>query len=111
MAQQNIRKNSIKTLAKEYDRFSLDCLGEATKIDSKKLKEEIDKLQSSELLKPIWIVYCTNCGAELGHYKKNLNGKNIRCNHCEYVNTIDPKGRNFELVIFLTEKGKEFFRK
>lgn len=100
----------IKILAKDFDRFSFDSIVKASDIDQMKIIEDLKQLKDKGLLTFKWVFHCINCGTELVHYRSEMKGRKVKCNHCEVINTIDAKLGNYQLMIFLTERGKRFFR-
>lgn len=100
----------IKILARDFDRFSFDSIVKASNIDQLEIFEDLKNLKDNGLLIFKWVFHCINCGTELIHYTSEMKGRKVKCNHCEVVNTINSKLGNYQLMIFLTKRGKKFFR-
>ncbi len=101
----------IKFLSKKYDRFSFDkILGTETEIEIQEdLLDRLKKFEQSGLLELKWVIFCPNCGADLKHFSKSMKYKNLKCEFCEKNSIIDPNV-NVKLMVYLTKRGKNFFR-
>ncbi|MFQ5978096.1 MAG: hypothetical protein ACE5OZ_08210 [Candidatus Heimdallarchaeota archaeon] len=111
MAHANNGSEQIRVYTKKFDRFSFNKVlgrGETLK-KQKELKEHLLKFESLGLLKLQSIIFCSDCGSDLTTYKTSMEGKAIECSFCHKTNSVDSHS-NVQLMVFLTEKGKRFFR-
>jgi len=103
-------QNQIKMIAVDHDVFSFESIIQGKSIDNKEILDNLEELEKEGLLTKKIIFYCIECGADLLRFTKGMEGRKRTCTNCHYTNVIDPSLGNYNLMIFLTEEGRKFFR-
>ncbi len=111
MVHVNNHSNQLRIFTKKYDRFSFDKLiGKRKTLDKQKeLLEKLTEFELKGMLDLKWIVFCPDCGADLEFFTKSMKNQPKDCIYCGETNIVDPQN-NVQLMVFLTERGKLFFR-
>lgn len=100
----------IRMIAQNHDVFTFESIIRGKSIDNEELLEKLAKLEFEGLLTKKIIFYCINCGADLIRFVKGMEGRERTCTNCQYTNTIDLSLQNYDLMIYLTDEGRKFFR-